>query len=107
MEDKLQFVPDLDDKLKLIGHSKRRRHCALPAHSKSKNKPRLQLKHPRWVDVCERRDCVCGRAHAAHKLAECGCRCRGIAVGCDCAAKKISVIEDVEAFHPEQDCGPF
>ncbi len=34
MEDKLQSVYDLDDKLKLIGHPKRRRRCSLPAHSK-------------------------------------------------------------------------
>src|SRR2546430_14682943 len=33
LQDTLQFVRDLNDKLKFIEHPKRRRCCALPAHS--------------------------------------------------------------------------
>src|SRR5438132_13113331 len=47
----------------------------------SKNKPRLQLKHTRRIDVGERGDCIRRRADASHELAERGCRCGCIAVG--------------------------
>jgi len=64
----------------------------------SEDQPRLQLEHPRRVDVCERRDCITGCADAAHELAERGCRCRGIAIRGDPASEKVPVIEEIEAL---------
>ena len=73
----------------------------------SEDEARLQLKHTRRVYVCERRDRVCGCADTAHELAERAGRCRGIAVGCDAAPKKISVIEEIEALKAEQEARAF
>src|ERR1700730_3835401 len=81
-------------------------HCAvrlsLPAVNlfliclPSEDEPRLQLEHPRRVDICECRDCVRGRAHGPNKLAERGSRCRAITVNGDPAAEEIPVIEEIE-----------
>jgi hypothetical protein len=64
----------------------------------SEDEPRLQLEHPRRVDVCERRDCVTRCANAAHELTEGGGRCGGITVGCDATSEKVPVIEEIEAL---------
>ena len=73
----------------------------------SEDEARLQLEHPRRVDVCERRDCIRGRADSPNELAERGQRCRAIAVDRDSAAEEVPVIEDIEAFQPEQDTRVF
>src|SRR5437762_12513368 len=101
MSDKLQLVVKIRDKLKFILHIQSNVTVALWRRApNSEDEPRLQLEHPRRIDVCERRDRVCGCADAAHELAERGCRCGGIAVGCDPAAEEIPVIEKIEALQP-------
>ena len=51
MEDKLQSVSDLDDKLKLIGHPKRRRRVLCRCTPKLKSHSRLKLEHSSRIDV--------------------------------------------------------
>jgi hypothetical protein len=63
------------------------------------------LEHPRRIDVCERRNSVRGRANVSNELAGRGMRCRAIAIGRHPATEEVSVIENVEAFQPEQEAG--
>ncbi len=68
----------------------------------SENEPRLQLKHPRRVDVCERRDRVRGRADR-HELTEGRGRYGCVAEHRLSAPEEVPVIEEIEALQSEQD----
>ena len=70
------------------------------------DEPRLQLEHPRRVDVGERRDRVRCRARG-HELAERRIRCARVAVDRLPAAEEVPVIEEIEALQPEQDARAF
>ncbi len=76
-------------------------------HLHSEDEPRLQLEHPRRVDVCERRDCVRCGADTPNELSKGGRRGCGIAIDCDSAAEEVSVIEQIEALESEQDRRAF
>src|SRR6185295_5748381 len=77
-------------------------HSFVGASASLEDEPRLQLKHSRRVDVCERGNRVRCRADSAHELAECGCRCCGVTIGRDPASEEVPVIEKIKAFEPQQ-----
>jgi len=69
-----------------------------------KDEPRLQLKHPRRVDVRKRRDRVSVRAYrvSGREQTESGERCRQITVGRNTATEEVSMVENVESLQAEQ-----
>ena len=78
----------------------------LPTVPESENKPRLQLKRSGWVDVGECWDCIRCRTNTADN-----CRMSEQASdrhrSCYAATEKVTVIEKIEAFQPEQNARPF
>ncbi len=75
-------------------HSRERRFGSI---RDSENKSRLQLEHPRRVDVGESRDCVRSGAGGG-ELAESGVRSRQVAVSGLGPSEKIPVVEQIEAL---------
>ena len=73
------------------------------------DEPRLQLEHPRRVDVCERRDgvSVCAYRVSGREQTEGGGRCCEITVGRNTATEEVSMIEDVEALQSQQKSRAF
>src|SRR5262245_46219741 len=63
--------------------------------------PHLDLKHPRRIDVREARESVGGDPRA-HDLTEGRIGCPGVAIHGLCAPEDIAVIEQVEAFQPQE-----
>jgi len=63
---------------------------------------RLQLEHPRRIDVRKRRDGVpvCAYCVSWRKLSESGEWGREIAIGRNPAAEEVAMIENVEALQP-------
>ena len=77
------------------------------AHATSEGESRLELEHPRWVDVCERGDRVRGCADTIYKRTKVRIGRRRVAVDRLSAAEHVGVIEEIEALQPEQDRNPF
>jgi hypothetical protein len=68
------------------------------------NQPRLDLKHPRRINVSERRNSVSVGAYGSgrHKPAKRRRGCWIISIDGHAAAEVIAVIEQIETFEPKQ-----
>src|ERR1700674_4726854 len=73
-------------------------YLQFPVYAGLKDNTRLHLKHPRRIDVSERRNRVGSCAHAANKLSERGSGSYCVAIDGHASTEHVCVIEDVEAF---------
>jgi hypothetical protein len=55
----------------------------------------LELEHPRWIDIGERRKRIRCRSHA-HELTESRIHDNGVAVRCLGSPEEVAVIEEIE-----------